>query len=161
MIKSFYNLLQRLVGENVDFILVGGFAGVVYGSSYVTQDIDICCDFSVDNLFRLYKAIADLQPVHRMTPRKIKFRLTKVNAGQFKNLYLDTDMGQLDCLSFIEGVGDYQKVKQASDIIKFENIKLRVLNLDNLIKAKQAMNRPKDRQIAIELETIKKLKKKK
>jgi hypothetical protein len=67
----------------------------------------------------------------------------------------------LDCLSFIEGVGDYQKVKQASNIIKFENIKLRVLNLDNLIKAKQAMNRPKDRQIAIELETIKKLKKKK
>ncbi len=160
MKKDFYNLLGRLVREKVNFVLVGGFAGVVYGSSYVTQDIDICCDFSVDNLFRLYKAIADLQPVHRMTSRKIKFRLTKTNAGQFKNLYLDTNMGQLDCLSFIEGVGDYQKTEQASEIIKLENIKLRVLNLDNLIKAKQAMNRPKDKQVALELETIKKLKKK-
>jgi hypothetical protein len=155
MRRDFYCLLDILVSRDVDFVLVGGFAGVVYGSSYVTEDIDICCDFSIDNLFRLDKAVADLHPVHRMTPNRMKFRLTKENAEHLKNLYLDTDMGQLDCLSCIEGVGDYSKVKQASEIIKFEKVKLRVLNLDNLIKAKQAMNRPKDKQVVIELEAIK------
>jgi hypothetical protein len=144
----------------VDFVLVGGFAGVVYGCTYVTQDIDICCDFSTENLFRLQKAVADLHPVHRMTSKRIKFKLTKETCGQLKNLYLDTDMGQLDCLSFIEGVGDYQKVKEASKVARLENIRIRVLSLDSLIRAKEAMNRPRDRQAVIELQSIKKLKEK-
>jgi hypothetical protein len=160
MKKDFYSLLERLVDENVDFVLVGGFAGVVYGCTYVTQDVDICCDFSTENLFRLQKAVADLHPVHRMTPERIKFKLTKENCRQFKNLYLDTDMGQLDCLNFIEGIGDYQKVRKASKIIKLENVRLRVLSLDSLIEAKEAMNRPRDKQAIIELQVIRKLEEK-
>jgi len=158
MKRDFYNLLERLVGGSVDFVLVGGFAGVVYGCTYVTQDVDICCDFLTENLFRLQKAVVDLHPVHRMTPERIKFQLTKESCGQLKNLYLDTDMGQLDCMSFIEGIGDYQKVKEVSKIIRLENIKLRVLSLDSLIRAKDAMNRPRDKQAVIELEAIRKLK---
>lgn len=46
MTSNFFNLLERLVKAGVDFIIVGGFAGVVYGCTYITQDIDICCDFS-------------------------------------------------------------------------------------------------------------------
>ena len=118
MKRDFYNLLERLVGGSVDFVLVGGFAGVVYGCTYVTQDVDICCDFLTENLFRLQKAVADLHPVHRMTPERIKLQLTKESCGQLKNLYLDTDMGQLDCMSFIEGIGDYQKVKEVSFIVR-------------------------------------------
>jgi hypothetical protein len=93
-----------------------------------------------------------------MTPERIKFQLTKESCGQLKNLYLDTDMGQLDCMSFIEGIGDYQKVKEVSKIIRLENTKLRVLSLDSLIRAKNAMNRPRDKQAVIELEAIRKLK---
>jgi len=44
--SDFLNLLERLVRAGVDFVVIGGFAGVVHGCTYVTQDIDICCDFS-------------------------------------------------------------------------------------------------------------------
>jgi len=38
-------------------------------------------------------------------------------------------MGQLGCLSYINGVGDYQKVKQASIVVQSGQVKLRVLNI--------------------------------
>jgi hypothetical protein len=156
MTDDFINLLERLVEAGVDFVVVGGFAGIVHGCTYVTQDVDICCDFSPVNLLALQKAVSNLHPVHRMTPKRKKLELTEKNCEQFKNLYLDTDIGQLDCVSFISGLGDYQKVRRISELVKVRDTKLRVLSLKALIKAKKAMNRPRDKQAILQLEAIKK-----
>ncbi len=157
MSSDFLNLLERLVKAGVDFVIVGGFAGVVHGCTYVTQDIDICCDFSTANLLALQTAISDLDPVHRMTPGRKKLQLTEQTCGQFKNLYLDTKIGQLDCLSFIDGLGDYDQVKRASRLIEVEDMKICVLTLEALIKTKRAMNRLRDKEVILQLEAIKKL----
>lgn len=153
------NLLERLVNAGVDFVLVGGFAGVVHGCTYVTQDIDVCCNFSPDNLIALQEALSDLHPVHRMTPTRKPLQLTEQTCAKLKNLYLDTDLGQLDLLSFIDGVGDYQEVKNVSVMVRAEDMELRVINIDALIAAKKAMNRPRDREAVLQLETLKKLRK--
>lgn len=158
--SDFRNLLQRLVDGHVDFVIVGGYAGVVHGCTYVTQDVDICCDFSPANLLALQKALSDLHPVHRMTPSRRPLELTAENAAQFKNLYLDTTLGRLDCLSTIQGVGDYQQVKSASEQIEIEGMRLRVLAIDALIESKQSMNRPRDREAIEQLNAIRKLKSK-
>jgi len=155
--NDFVNLLERLVKNGVDFVIVGGFAGVAHGCTYVTQDIDICCDFSLANLLALQKAISDLDPVHRMTPHRKKLKLTDKTCAQFKNLYLDTKEGRLDCLSFIDGLGDYSRAKQESELIEVEDMKIRVLSLDALIKTKRAMNRPRDKAAVLQLESIRKL----
>ena len=159
MSRDFLNLLERLVNADVDFVVIGGFAGVVHGCTYVTQDIDICCDFSPATLLALQRAISDLHPVHRMTPKRKKLQLTEQTCGQFKNLYLDTDIGQLDCLSFIDGLGDYNQVKGESELIEVEEMKMRVLSLDAWIKAKKSMSRPRDKEAVLQLEAIKKLRK--
>ena len=160
MSSDFLNLLERLVNTGVDFVIIGGFAGVVHGCTYVTQDIDICCDFNPANLLALQRAISDLHPVHRMTPKRKKLELTEQVCGQFKNLYLDTDIGQLDCLSFIDGIGDYSQAKRESELIEVEEeMKVRVLSLSALIKSKKSMNRPRDKEAVLQLEAIKKLKK--
>ena len=156
MSADFIDLLIRLAENEVEFVLIGGFAGVVYGCTYVTQDIDICCDFSTDNLKKLYTAIKDVKPVHRMTPKRLKFKLSDTQSGSLKNLYLDTDIGQLDCLGSVAGLGDFNKVKEASRLVKVERTIFRVLDLDALIEAKKAMNRPRDREALIQLEKIKK-----
>lgn len=157
MSKDFVNLLGRLVNHGVDFVIVGGFAGIVHGCSYVTQDIDICCDFSPANLLALLRAIADLDPVHRMTPQRKKLDLTEETCTQFKNLYLDTQEGQLDCLSFIDGLGDFRQAKQESELIELEDTKMHVLSLDALVRTKKAMNRPRDKEAIAQLEAIKEL----
>lgn len=151
------NLLRRLTDAGIEFVIVGGYAGVVHGCSYVTQDIDICCLFSPANLLALQQALADLHPVHRMTPGRKPLSLTAERAARFTNLYLDTDLGRLDCLSAVAGLGDYGKVKQASEPIEVEGMRLHVLTLDALIRSKQSLNRPRDQQALRQLQALKQL----
>lgn len=158
MNQPYIDLLTRLVTANVRFVLIGGYACIVHGGMQTTEDIDICCDFSPENLLRLQQAVADLHPVHRMTPRRLPLDLTAENCQNLKNLYLDTDFGQLDCVSFVKGLGDFNQVEQASQTIETDGIRLNVLNPDALIQSKKAMNRPRDRQAVEELEALKKLK---
>lgn len=157
MSEGLLDLLERLIDTGVDFVLVGGYAGVVYGCTYVTQDVDICCDFSAANLLALQKALSDLQPVHRMVPGRKPLALTLSNAGEFKNLYLDTDLGPIDCLGEIQGLGGYDQVLHASVPIEIEGRQLRILTIDALIVAKEAMNRARDREAVRQLKAVRRL----
>lgn len=40
--KELHVLLQRFADAGLEFVVVGGFAGVLHGSAYVTEDLDIC-----------------------------------------------------------------------------------------------------------------------
>ena len=110
----------------------------------MTLDVDICCDMSPANLLRLQAAVSGLHPVHRMTPRRAPLRLTQESAAGWKNLYLDTDWGQLDCLGEVKGIGAYPACYKRSVRIRIEAGACRVLGLDALIQAKRAMGRPRD-----------------
>ena len=44
------SLLEILLANEIDFVLVGGFAGVVHGSTQVTRDLDICALVSPDQV---------------------------------------------------------------------------------------------------------------
>jgi hypothetical protein len=161
MKDDFHKLIERLAKGSVKFVLVGGTAGVVHGCTYVTQDIDICCDFSADNLLALQETLKDLHPVHRMTPKRLKLKLTAESCTRLKNLYLDTDIGQLDCLGFVQELGNYEDVEAQSETRDIGGgLRIRVLTIDSLIKARQAMNRPRDREALLQLDAIRKMRKK-
>ena len=155
MTQDFLRVLSKLNHCQVRFVIIGGFAGVVYGATAVTQDIDICCEFTAENLLQLQEALADLHPVHRMTPGRVKVELTEQNCKDFNNLYLDTDLGQLDCIGYVKGVGDFNMCRQASRVIEVDDEKFNVLTIEALIQAKEAMNRPRDKETVIQLEAIK------
>lgn len=149
------DIISRLLHANVDFVIVGGLAAVTHGSSMTTQDIDICCSFSADNLMKLYEALKDFHPVHRMTPKRVPLVLTPEYCKKLKNLYLDTDLGQLDCLGEVLGVGIFSQVKALSDEFVIGDVPCRILSIEALIKAKKAMGRPKDLETVRQLELIK------
>lgn len=151
---NFENLLTRLIEHQVEFVLVGGFAATAYGSTLLTQDVDICMRFSASNLVRLQEALVDLHPVHRMTPQHLPLQLTPEDCASLKNLYLDTDLGQLDCLGFIQGVGDFDEVNKHSVEVSLPAGICHVLSLDALIRSKEAMGRPRDRESVLQLRAI-------
>lgn len=47
--KGLHLLLQRFADAGLEFVVVGGFAGVLHGSSYVTDDLDICAVLTGEN----------------------------------------------------------------------------------------------------------------
>ncbi len=52
-------LLDVLARHSVRHVLIGGFAGVIHGSPYVTTDIDIVPEPAAVNLTRLSAALDD------------------------------------------------------------------------------------------------------
>jgi len=151
---SILDLLKRLRDADVEFVLVGGLAATVHGSAVVTEDADVCAPLTEANLERILTAISPLDPSHRMTPKRLPLVQTAGELVGFKNLYLSTSAGQLDILEEVSGVGDFQAVLNASTEVTVWQGPMRVLSLDALIRSKRAMNRPKDLQVAIELEAI-------
>ncbi len=151
---NFEDLLTRLIEHEVEFVLVGGFAATAYGSTMLTQDVDICMRFSSENVMHLQEALADLHPVHRMTPQRLPLQVMPETYASLKNLYLDTDLGQLDCLGLIQGVGDFEEVKKHSIEVRLPAGVCRILSLDALIRSKEAMRRPRDRESLLQLRAI-------
>ena len=147
-------LLQRLRTHEVEFVLVGGFAAALHGSTLVTRDLDVCCRFTEQNLRRVHAAVADLHPAHRMRP-DLPFVLTPALLPSLKNLYLITDWGSLDCLGEVKGVGNFEEVLRHSVVVELPFGDCRVLDLDTLIRAKMAMNREHDKVTVRQLRAIK------
>lgn len=153
--QNLSELMRRLVAAEVEFVLVGGFAAVAHGVTLVTRDVDICCRFNELNLMRIQKALADLNPVHRSRP-ELPLALTPQQCASLKNLYLKTDLGVVDCLGEVLGVGGFDEAAKHSVEIRLPFGTCRVLDLDTLIRAKEAMNRDHDRITVRQLLQIKK-----
>lgn len=150
----FSQLLQRIADAGIDFVIVGGFAAVTHGSSYVTRDIDLCLMLSEQNIARLRQALADLNPRHRMTPQRLSF-LTHPSVGQsVQNLYLVTEAGVVDVLSSVLGVGDFARLKAKAEDLIVDGRTYSVMALEDLIAAKEALGREKDLLTAKELRAI-------
>jgi hypothetical protein len=147
-------LLGKLAGGGVEFVLIGGYAAVAHGVSLVTQDVDVCCRFSRSNLYRLQDLLSDLHPRHRMLPQKPPLELNDDLCERIKNLYLETDLGLLDCLSEVAGLGAFDAVLEHSVEMNLPAGTIRVLDLEGLIQAKEAMDRPQDRLALTQLRAI-------
>lgn len=153
--QNLCELIRRLIVSEVEFVLVGGFAAVAHGVTMVTRDVDICCRFSEENLMRVQSAFAGLNPVHRSRP-DLALDLTAEQCAVLKNLYLKTDLGVVDCLGEVLGVGNFDEVARHSVEIELPAGKCRVLDLDALIRAKEAMGRDHDIMTVKHLNEIKK-----
>jgi hypothetical protein len=147
-------LLLRLQKEQVEFVIIGGFCGVLHGVSLVTQDLDIVCRLSEANLRRIEGAVKDLHPFHRLTPNKLPLVLTDELCTRLKNIYLQTDLGKVDCLSEVAGIGDYEAAVKRSVFCKLSYGDFRMLNIDALIAAKEAAGRDHDLMAVKQLRAI-------
>lgn len=149
------DLLKHLLDREIDFVLIGGFAGVVHGSAQVTRDLDICALLTPMDVEKFRAALGDLHPKHRMNPSfQPSFLDHPKETANLKNLYLETDLGVLDVISEVTGVGDFQRLKQNAIEVALFGHKCKVISIDDLIQAKEALGRKKDLLVAEELRAI-------
>jgi hypothetical protein len=132
----------------------GGGAAVLHGSSMVTRDLDVCANLSGENLQKLRDVFRDLHPVHRISPVRHSFLEIPEPGTSLINLYLQTDLGALDVLGSITGIGNFDQVRESAVEMELFGRKVKVLALEPLIRAKEAMGRPKDLLAATELRAI-------
>lgn len=153
--NSLNNLLKVLLENEIDFVLIGGFAGVVHGSTQVTRDLDICALVTPEEVEKLRLALKDLHPRHRMNPNfKPSFLTEPKDLTNLQNIYLETDLGVLDIIGQVTDVGNFEQVKKNSVEIDLFGRKCRVISVDALIRAKEKMGRDKDKLVVAELKAL-------
>jgi predicted nucleotidyltransferase len=152
--QDFSRLLQRLADGGFEFVIVGGFAALTHGSSLITRDLDVCAVLTDENVEKLRSTLADWHPKHRMTPQRLSFLEHPLPGTALQNLYLQTDVGIIDILSSISGVGGFERLKKNAVELEVNGRTYRVISLEDLIAAKEAVGREKDLLAVKELRAI-------
>lgn len=147
--------LIRVLGQNqVEFIIVGGLAATVHGSSRFTKDLDVVYRRTPDNVTRLVNALVNDQPYLRGAPPGLPFSWDERTIWNGLNFTLITGLGAIDLLGEITGGGGYDDLLPYSVQLQLFDIKCFCLGLERLIYVKRAAGRPKDFEAIAELEAI-------
>ncbi len=149
-------LLHRLADSGLDFVIVGDFAAVAQGADLMdqmTSVFEICISPTDETVEKLRSVLADWHPKHRMTRQKLSL-LEFPKSGPVQNLYLETDFGIVDILSSVLGAGDFHRLKSTAEDFEIGGRTYRVISLEYLIAAKEAVGREKDLLAVKELKAI-------
>ncbi len=137
-------LLEVLADAGVDFVVVGGVAMVLRGSGRVTIDVDLCYARDDANLARIARALAPYHPRLRGAPEGLPFLWDARTLRSGLNFTLTTDLGDVDLLGEITGLGDFHAVARGATAVDVGRTQPQVLDLDALERSKRAAGRVKD-----------------
>jgi hypothetical protein len=155
MLTNIIEAPLRLLGEHsVDCVIVGGVAAAIHGSILLTNDLDVCYARDPTNLQRLATALQSVHARLRNVPEELPFILDAETLKRGLNFTFVTDVGDLDLLGEVRGVGTYQDVRANSLTVELFGHRFAVIDIGKLIMAKRAAGRPKDLIALPELEAI-------
>lgn len=146
--------LRLLAEYQVNCVVVGGVAAWANGSSQATFDVDVCYARDVSNLTRLIHALQSVKATLRGAPKDIPFILDEETLRRGLNFTFETEVGDIDLLGEVKGVGTYADCLENSEVVEIFGYPFRVLSLGKLIDAKRAAGRMKDLMALPELEAI-------
>lgn len=143
-------ILRALLDQDVQFVIVGGFAGEQHGATRGTNDIDICPAWTDDNLQRVTNALQRLgallkEPGGRLTRRP--------SARFLRNMEISTwrsPAGDVDVLLGIPRnsrweLAQYRQLLTNALAVEFTSDRVLIASLDDLVRSKEIANRPSDR----------------
>jgi len=138
-------LVRILQHHEVDFVIIGGIAGQLWGSATITQDLDICYARDKTNLEHLAAALRELHAKLRGVKDDGPLRLDARTLFNGDSFTFTTDFGALDCLATPTGTNGYIDLKQAAETMPVgDGRKVWVCSIDDLIRMKRAAGRRKD-----------------
>jgi predicted nucleotidyltransferase len=140
-------LLGPLVSHGVDFVLIGGMAGIARGSNYPSYDLDIAYARDAANVKRLVAALDEIEVRLRGAPSDLPFQLDERTIENGANFTFVTPFGDLDVLADVAGIRSYEELTLAAEERDVFGYSVRIASLSHLIAMKRAANRPKDRNM--------------
>jgi hypothetical protein len=137
--------LQTLNHHGVRYVLIGGFAGKLLGSTILTVDIDICYARDRANLERLAAALQELHAYLRGAPEDLPFRLDADTLQRGDSFTFVTDAGDLDILGTPSGTTGFEELSRNATTLDLGEVTVQVAALEDLMAMKRASGRPRDR----------------
>lgn len=154
MAADFGGIVGVLADGEVEVVLIGGLAAQAHGAARLTQDTDFLYSRAPENIHRLAVALAPHRPYLRGAPPGLPFRFDAPTIRRGLNFTLTTDLGDIDLLGEVAGIGGYDVALPHSIRLPVFGRELAVLDLPTLIRSKRAAGRPKDLEAIAELEAL-------
>lgn len=139
-------LFACLDRHGVEYVLIGGLAAVLHGSPLPTVDADICPSEDHENLCRLAGALEDLDARVRTpdTAEGVRFPRDAKFLSGVAMLNLVTRAGDLDLTFTPAGTAGYADLAARAGSVLVHGVSVPVASLEDVIRSKEAANRPKD-----------------
>ncbi len=137
-------MLQALNRHGVEYVVIGGFAAKVHGSTLITRDLDVCYGRDRENLHRLAAALREMGAVLRGAPAGLPFRLDATTLEKGDSFTFTTELGALDIFGTPSGTGGYEELAREAAEVELDEVQVRVVSLDALLAMKRAAGRGKD-----------------
>lgn len=161
MASNFLEILSQLHDHHVDFVIVGGVAAALHGSSRVTFDLDVVPSLAPDS----WRAIVDLlwtlgarpripEPLERIRDVE-QVRRWQQEKGMLA-LNFRTPDGSTEVDLLISESDRISDLRQRAVKIVIEGRSFFVASIDDLIAMKQQAGRPQDLLDIAQLQDIKK-----
>jgi hypothetical protein len=138
-------LLRPLSSHGVDFVIIGGLAGLIHGSAYPTYDLDIAYSRDGVNLERLASALGEIGVTLSGASPDLPFVPDAATLAAGANFTFESSHGSFDILGGVPGISDYADLRREAEIEQIDGIEVRVASIDHLIAMKRAANRTKDK----------------
>lgn len=142
-------ILAVLVRHDVRFVMIGGLAALAHGSPITTSDVDITPDPDADNLAKLAAALRDLDAKiwagDAEEPVPFNHDAASLAAAQVWNLA--TKFGRFDLSMRPNGTAGYPDLIRDATDEDVLGVVVPVASLADVIRSKQAANRPKDQRV--------------
>lgn len=152
--KAVKSQLEFLGRHDIECVIIGGVAGTLHGSAIPTTDLDVCYSRNTANLIRLAAALHSVNARLRNAPPDLPFMLDAETLRKGLNFTFITDVGDLDLLGEVRGIGYYENAVEGASSFVLVGYEFKVIALDKLILAKRTAGRPKDLVAVAELEAI-------
>lgn len=152
LFSRFLEIIDALEKEKVDYVLIGGFAMVLYGMPRATQDIDIFIKYREENIERLQKAL------YAIFNNKNVFEITFMELQNYPVIRYSSDEGfYIDILSNIGTAFSFEDLK--FEEITIDGHKIKIATVETLYKLKEKSVRAIDKSDLLFLKQLLKSKK--
>ena len=130
--KEFIKLLNK---NNVRYIVIGGYAVVYHGYVRSTNDIDIWIDIREDNIKKLIKVLDEFG-FSSLSIKEADFLPNQI-------VQLGYPPNRIDLITTPAGI-EFETCYESKEQVSIDDTAVNIIDLENMIKAKQASNRTRD-----------------
>lgn len=137
--EIFLKVCKAFNRNQVNYVVVGGFAVIIHGFPRATIDIDLVVEVTNQNIERLKKALFSVfrdKAIEEITLEDLN-KYAVVRYGTPDGFYIDI-------IGRIGRVANYNTLKEDITIFRVLEVDIPVCGLNNLIKLKET-SRPKDK----------------
>jgi hypothetical protein len=149
-------IVNTLARHGVRYVLIGALAARLQGFPRLTADADITPSRDRDNLERLAHALRELgaRVYTEAVPEGLVFDCSAPTLARADMWNLVSAAGRIDVAFRPSGTRGYEDLVEGAVPFEVYGVDLKVASLEDIIRSKEAADRPQDRQDVVVMREI-------